>query len=132
MEPGSAARNARCIGGKGTAARRLKHTYRKRNAFFAGLQGTEASINDAVVQKYALVLLEKGLSHAYVNQAISALKFYFRHVLKQPKSSAYVRPKKESKLPDVLSLNEVMRLLEVVKNLKHKAILYLRIHPGCG
>ncbi|OME71722.1 MULTISPECIES: hypothetical protein [Paenibacillus] len=47
------------------------------------MQGTEASINDAVVQKYALALLAKGLSHAYVNQAISALKFYFRQVLKQ-------------------------------------------------
>ncbi|WP_090738641.1 phage integrase N-terminal SAM-like domain-containing protein [Paenibacillus sp. Mc5Re-14] len=98
--------------------------------FFVGLQGTEASINDAVVQKCALVLLEKGLSHAYVNQAISALEFYFRHVLKQPKSSAYVRPKKESKLPDVLSLNEVMRLLKVVKNPKHKAILYLTYTSG--
>ncbi|KAE8560674.1 hypothetical protein BJH92_07975 [Paenibacillus polymyxa] len=98
--------------------------------FFAGLQGTEASINDAVVQKCALVLLEKGLSHAYVNQAISALEFYFRHVLKQPQSSAYVRPKKESKLPDVLSLNEVMRLLKVVENLKHKAILYLTYTSG--
>ncbi|QNV58177.1 Tyrosine recombinase XerD [Paenibacillus polymyxa E681] len=98
--------------------------------FFAGLQGTEASINDAVVQKYALVLLEKGLSHAYVNQAISALKFYFRHVLKQPKSADYVRPKKESKLPDVLSLNEVMHLLKAVKNPKHKAILYLTYTSG--
>lgn len=95
--------------------------------FFARLQGTEASINDATVQKYALALLEKGLSHAYVNQAISALKFYFRHVLKQPKSAAYVRPKKESKL---LSLNEVMRLLKAVKNLKHKAILYLTYTSG--
>lgn len=68
--------------------------------------------------------------HAYVNQAISALKFYFRHVLKQPKSAAYVRPKKESKLPDVLSLNEVMRLLKAVKNPKHKAILYLTYTSG--
>ncbi|WP_261991022.1 tyrosine-type recombinase/integrase [Paenibacillus polymyxa] len=98
--------------------------------FFAGLQGSEASINDAAVQKYALALLEKGLSHAYVNQAISALKFYFRHVLKQPKSAAYVRPKKESKLPDVLSLNEVMRLLKAVKNLKYKTILYLTYTSG--
>lgn len=115
---------------RGYSSKTIKAYISQTERFFAGLQGTEASINDAVVQKYALVLLEKGLSHAYVNQAISALKFYFRHVLKQPKSSAYVRPKKESKLPDVLSLNEVMRLLKVVKNLKHKAILYLTYTSG--
>ncbi|MFK4474932.1 integrase/recombinase XerD [Paenibacillus sp. RC73] len=115
---------------RGYSSKTIKAYISQTERFFADLQGTEASINDAVVQKYALVLLEKGLSHAYVNQAISALKFYFRHVLKQPKSSAYVRPKKESKLPDVLSLNEVMRLLKVVKNPKHKAILYLTYTSG--
>ncbi|MFK4304824.1 integrase/recombinase XerD [Paenibacillus sp. RC254] len=115
---------------RGYSSKTIKAYISQTERFFAGLQGTEASINDAVVQKYALVLLEKGLSHAYVNQAISALKFYFLHVLKQPKSSAYVRPKKESKLPDVLSLNEVMRLLKVVKNPKHKAILYLTYTSG--
>ncbi|MEK5320946.1 tyrosine-type recombinase/integrase [Paenibacillus sp. FSL L8-0644] len=115
---------------RGYSSKTIKAYISQTERFFAGLQGTEASINDAAVQKYALALLEKGLSHAYVNQAISALKFYFRHVLKQPKSAAYVRPKKESKLPDVLSLNEVMRLLKAVKNLKHKAILYLTYTSG--
>ncbi|QDY83526.1 tyrosine-type recombinase/integrase [Paenibacillus polymyxa] len=115
---------------RGYSSKTIKAYISQTERFFARLQGTEASINDATVQKYALALLEKGLSHAYVNQAISALKFYFRHVLKQPKSAAYVRPKKESKLPDVLSLNEVMRLLKAVKNLKHKAILYLTYTSG--
>ncbi|WP_246369901.1 tyrosine-type recombinase/integrase [Saccharibacillus deserti] len=87
-------------------------------------------MGEAAVQKYALDLLEKGLSHAYVNQAISALKFYFRYVLKSPKSNGYVRPKKESKLPDVLSLGEVVRLLKSVENPKHKAILYLTYTSG--
>ncbi|WP_081750781.1 site-specific tyrosine recombinase/integron integrase [Paenibacillus maysiensis] len=115
---------------RGYSSKTIKAYISQTERFFADLQGTEASINDAAVQKYALALLERGLSHAYVNQAISALKFYFRHVLKQPKSAAYVRPKKESKLPDVLSLNEVMRLLKAVKNPKHRAILYLTYTSG--
>lgn len=98
--------------------------------FFAGIPEEAGSINDAAVQKYALSLLEKGLSHAYVNQAISALKFYFRHVLKRPKSNGYIRPKKESKLPDVLSLSEVARLLKSLKNPKHQAMLYLTYTSG--
>ncbi|MGW8956933.1 site-specific tyrosine recombinase/integron integrase [Paenibacillus sp. NPDC055715] len=115
---------------RGYSSKTIKAYISQTERFFADLQGTEVSINDAAVQKYALALLEKGLSHAYVNQAISALKFYFHHVLKQPKSAAYVRPKKESKLPNVLSLNEVMRLLKVVKNPKHRAILYLTYTSG--
>ncbi|ALP38202.1 integrase [Paenibacillus sp. IHB B 3084] len=115
---------------RGYSSKTIKAYVSQIERFFADLQGAEASINDAAVQKYALALLEKGLSHAYVNQAISALKFYFRHVLKQSKSAAYVRSKKESKLPDVLSLNEVMRLLKAVKNPKHRAILYLTYTSG--
>lgn len=82
------------------------------------------------VKKYALALLEKGHSHAHVNQAISALKFYFRHVLKQPNSNNYIRPKKENKLPNVLSLAEIVRLLKSVKNLKHQTLLYLTYTSG--
>ncbi|WP_025720964.1 site-specific tyrosine recombinase/integron integrase [Paenibacillus polymyxa] len=115
---------------RGYSSKTIKAYVSQTERFFADLQEAEASINDAAVQKYALALHEKGLSHAYVNQAISTLKFYFRHVLKQPKSAAYVRPKKESKLPDVLSLNEVMRLLKAVKNPKHRAILYLTYTSG--
>ncbi|KAF6615077.1 site-specific recombinase XerD [Paenibacillus jamilae] len=70
---------------RGYSSKTIKAYISQTERFFARLQGTEASINDATVQKYALALLEKGLSNAYVNQAISALKFYFRHVLKQPK-----------------------------------------------
>jgi len=98
--------------------------------FFDEVLLNEKEINDAVVQKYSLKLLEKDLSHAYVNQAISALKFYFRHVLKRPNSNGYVRPKKESTLPDVLSLGEVARLLKSVKNLKHRAMLIVTYTSG--
>lgn len=35
------------------------------------------------------------------------------------------RPMKEKKLPNVLSQNEVIRILENVKNQKHKTIMFL-------
>lgn len=35
------------------------------------------------------------------------------------------RPKKERKLPDVLSQQEVFRFLEAVENTKHRAIMLL-------
>ncbi|WP_458121614.1 tyrosine-type recombinase/integrase [Paenibacillus sp. Z6-24] len=99
--------------------------------FIAANINHEIESHCTAVQKYTLSLLEKDRSHAYVNQAISAIQFYFRYVLQQPHThSAYVRPKKESKLPGVLSLEEVVRLLKSVVNIKHQAILYLTYTAG--
>ncbi|WP_277565325.1 phage integrase N-terminal SAM-like domain-containing protein [Cohnella ginsengisoli] len=46
------------------------------------------------LKKYMLALLEKKLSHAYVNQAISAIKFYDQKVLQIENPVPYIRPKK--------------------------------------
>lgn len=83
-----------------------------------------------MIRNYSLYLLQKKCSHAYVNQAISAIKFYFQKILHQEEFVPYVRPKKENKLPNVLSPNEVMLILKATHNLKHKAILYLIYSSG--
>lgn len=82
------------------------------------------------IRKYSLFLLEKRLSHAYVNQAISAVKFYFHKVLHREDDTPYIRPKKESKLPIVLSCNEVLKVIKAPQNLKHRAILFLTYSSG--
>ncbi|MFC4777280.1 tyrosine-type recombinase/integrase [Paenibacillus sp. GCM10023252] len=82
------------------------------------------------LQTYSLHLLEQKRSHSYVNQAISAIKFYLEKVLLYRDSTPYIRPKKENKLPDILSLSEVMRLLKALTNPKHRAILYLTYSSG--
>jgi site-specific recombinase XerD len=70
-------------------------------------------------------------SHAYVNQALSAIKFLFSHVLNKEKILYEIpRPKKEKKLPNILSQDEVLAILDVISNLKHKAILYLVYSAG--
>ncbi|WP_435921479.1 tyrosine-type recombinase/integrase [Paenibacillus sp. DYY-L-2] len=84
-----------------------------------------------IVREYALKLLEQGHSHAYVNQAISALRFLVAKVLKRSAEEArYLRPKKEKKLPYVLSGQEVLRILEAPNNLKHRAMLFLTYSSG--
>jgi len=80
---------------------------------------------------YSNKLLRENRSHAYVNQAISAIKFHLEHVCGMIEGSfPYVRPKKERKLPNVLSVGEVRRLLDCVMNLKHRAILLLTYSSG--
>ncbi|MCF2944552.1 tyrosine-type recombinase/integrase [Paenibacillus tarimensis] len=91
----------------------------------------KAGWDGRAIQRYSLKLLQLKRSHSYVNQAISALKFYGKHVLHGKQSdTAYVRPKREQKLPNVLSLGEVKRVLTAVANVKHQAILYLTYSSG--
>ncbi|MCF2941471.1 site-specific integrase [Paenibacillus alkaliterrae] len=92
-------------------------------------KGTRGLEEDSI-GKYSLSLLNQSLSHAYVNQAISAVKFFLQHVHGQFESVAYVRPRKEKKLPNVCSQGEILRLLKATNNVKHQAILYLTYSSG--
>ncbi|GIP44458.1 hypothetical protein J45TS6_29170 [Paenibacillus sp. J45TS6] len=83
------------------------------------------------VEAYTVFLLEQGHSHAYVNQAISSIRFLTKFVLHQsPESARYLRPKPEKKLPYVLSEQEVLRILKALPNLKHRTMLYLAYASG--
>ena len=74
---------------------------------------------------------ERNVSATYRDQAISALKFFYGKVLKKRIIiDELPRPKKEFKLPVVLSTEEVSRLLAAVRNRKHLAILMLLYSSG--
>ncbi len=82
------------------------------------------------IRAYHLKLLEMGRSHSYVNTSISSIQFLYTHVLKQSLNIHSIsRPKKERKLPNVLSTQEVKSILQALKNTKHKTMLYL-IYSG--
>lgn len=84
------------------------------------------------VRDYLLDLIKnKERSHSYVNQALSAIKFLYESVVKQGKIVINIpRAKKEKKLPEVLSRQDVLRIMGKVDNNKHKAILFLIYSAG--
>ncbi|MEA1878409.1 MAG: site-specific tyrosine recombinase/integron integrase [Bacteroidota bacterium] len=84
------------------------------------------------IQAYLLYLVqERQVSTSYQNQAINAIKFYFEKVLSGPRRVYYIeRPRKEKLLPSVLSEDEVKRIFEKVKNLKHKCLLMICYSGG--
>ncbi|MGB5357415.1 MAG: tyrosine-type recombinase/integrase [Eudoraea sp.] len=76
-------------------------------------------------------ILANGFSHTYQNQTINALKLFYTYNGMDPLLSANLeRPKKQSKLPEVLSIDEVKVLLASLTNLKHKTLL--SILYACG
>lgn len=88
------------------------------------------SITDDItgeIERYSKeYILPRKLSFSYQNQFINAYKLFFREVINRPVMVEQVkRPRREYKLPNVLSKQEVKALLNVTKNLKHRAMLSL-------
>ena len=94
--------------------------------FQSAMEGRDLkSITKTDINRYVLKLVrEKHISASQQNQRINAIKFYYEKVLGRKRAYYYLtRPKKEKKLPSVLSPTEVQRILENVPNLKHRCIL---------
>lgn len=73
----------------------------------------------------------EGISTSTVNQSISAFKILQVDVLKREWEPLRLkRPRKSKKLPVVLSLGELERLISVITNLKHKALIMLAYSAG--
>jgi len=83
------------------------------------------------INSYLLQLIQhRNISVSQQNQRINAIKFYYEKVLNRKKEYYRIsRPRKESKLPTVLTKEEVNRLIQLTKNLKHRCIL-MTIYSG--
>ena len=76
------------------------------------------------VEKYLYSLVERKVSWSMVRIAYSALKFLYKDTLQREwKVQKFQRVKREKRLPVVLSGEEIRRLFEAVKNLKHRMVL---------
>lgn len=89
------------------------------------------SLNENDIKGYLQFLVQKKRSDSFINQSINAIKFYYEVVLQMPNRFYDVeRPQKKEKLPEVLSMNQVQKMLEVTKNIKHKCIIGLLYSAG--
>lgn len=89
-------------------------------------------ISSLEVQTYIEYLRDSGKwSPEYINQVINSIKFYFEKVIGNEKAVYKIdRPRKPVNLPKVMSEAEVMGIIKVTKNLKHKCILMLIYSAG--
>lgn len=76
-------------------------------------------------------LIERKLSKSWMNQNISALKILYVEVLKREWNRLDIpRPRREKKLPLILSREEVKKILDAHKNIKHRAFLMITYSSG--
>ena len=107
-------------------AERTIETYVDRVAQFARHFGQSPHLlGPEEIRQYQLHLLQtRQASWAVFNQTVCALRFFYRVSLKQDWVVEQIPfPKQEKKLPVVLSLSEVTRLLGALENLKHRTLL---------
>lgn len=82
--------------------------------------------NDDVVLLVNQYILKNKFSFSYQNQIVNALKLYFREIRKSKiEVEALQRPRREHKLPNVLSKEEVKAILQAPTNIKHRTMLSL-------
>lgn len=86
---------------------------------------TEDTIRRVLVE----LVLGRQVSSSTQIQFLSAIRFWWEQVKGRPKLDMQLQPRKEKKLPNVLSQEEVMRLFQAVDNLKHRCILMM-IYSG--
>ena len=73
---------------------------------------------------YQLIVKNK-ISESYQNQIINAIKSYYEHVLGMPREYYNInRPKRTLSIPNILNEQEVLKIIQSPKNIKHKAILW--------
>jgi site-specific recombinase XerD len=84
------------------------------------------------IKDFLLFLVENlGISSSSENQYINSVKFYYEGVLNYPRKTYFLnRPRPEKKLPEILSTEEVAKLLNAFTNLKHYTIASILYGSG--
>ncbi|MBI4648074.1 MAG: tyrosine-type recombinase/integrase [Bacteroidia bacterium] len=104
--------------------------------FFNSFKGkTLKEINEFTeteINKYHEIMREeKSISSSMLNQSVNAIAFYYRNIIKREVSwGNFIRPKKEKRLPDVYSLEDVQIIVNCIENKKHRAVIFLIYSAG--
>lgn len=88
------------------------------------------SVDIDSIKQYLLSKIDKGLSSQTVNQNLQAINFFCLNVLKFHRKIDIKFAKTPSKLPIVLSREEIKSILEAISNEKHNLIIALAYSGG--
>ena len=82
--------------------------------------------NNDLLRFNIMYILKNSYSRSYQNQVISAIKLYFSRIRNKKFHIELIeRPRREHKLPNVLSKEEVSAILKSLINLKHRTMISL-------
>jgi site-specific recombinase XerD len=87
---------------------------------------------EEMMMQYLLYLAKTlGCSRAKCRMAAQSISFFFRYVLKLPYVvPSLIYPRTASKLPPVMSAQEIKTLIDSIKNIKHRTVVMLLYSTG--
>jgi site-specific recombinase XerD len=93
---------------------------------------TLASVSINEIKRYQDYLVnKKKVAISTQNQSINALKCYYENIVGWDRFSVSInRPRKEKQLPKIISEIEVLKMIQVCDNIKHKLIISLLYASG--
>jgi len=111
---------------------RTQHDYVRHVRAFAAFLGRSPDTATAEdVRRFQVHQREHGTSESVIGATVSALRFLFGVTLDRPDlSRKLVLAPRPRKLPDVLSVDEVARLLEAAPGIKYHAALGVAYGAG--
>ena len=84
-----------------------------------------------MIEDYLLYLKNgRGNTPGTCANVVAGLRFFYRHVAEEEISFTFSRGKKPTKLPTVLSPEQIDKLINAAKNLKHRLILMTTYSAG--
>lgn len=78
----------------------------------------------------AYLMSERKLKPKSVNLALSAVKFFFKEILRNNAFNAVKAPKVEKKIPTVLTKEEIRKMLDATSNPKHRLLIEFMYSSG--
>ena len=112
---------------------------RTKESYIQGVRGIAVyydlspdGLSDEQVRHYLVHLLdERNLTYSSANLALNAIRFLFREVLHRPRNEIHLPgPRQPQRLPEILSREEVGRILEAATDLRHKTLLMTTYAAG--
>ncbi len=88
-------------------------------------------LSEQEIRAYLQLLIHQKKSNSYINQSINSIKFYYEVVMGMPNRFYSIeRPRKEQKLPQVISKEEILAMIANTNNIKHRCIISLLYSAG--
>ena len=101
----------------------------ERFARFLKRSPDDSTVED--VKRFLVAEINRGMSRSYCVIQRNAMRHLFEQTLgRSEQFDSIPRPKRERRLPVVLSREEIQRLFSVVENIKHKALLMVAYDAG--
>ena len=88
------------------------------------------AINQDDIKLYLSYLIKKGCDNSTIALVRSALKYFYDSILKKNLMADIRTPKKERKIPDILTKEEIKKMIENAPNMRAKLLIEFMYSSG--